>query len=68
MKTYEEKAKELYRKFSYSCRECFMEENAQSFAILCVDEIIKAIDWHEFETPNKELEFWNEVKNEINKL
>ena len=34
-------------------------------ALICVDEILSAIDWHEFETPNKELEYWQKVKTEI---
>lgn len=41
---------------------------AKVCALICVDEIINAIDWHEFETPNKEIEYWNEVKAEIEKL
>jgi len=30
-------------------------------AIIDVENTIAAIDWHEFETPNKELEYYNEV-------
>jgi len=37
-------------------------------ALICVEEIIKAIDWHDFETPNKELNFWEEIKEELNKM
>jgi hypothetical protein len=37
-------------------------------ALIAVDEIISAIDWHEFETPNKELIYWQQVKHEIQKL
>lgn len=37
-------------------------------AIIAVDEIIYAIDWHEFEAPNKEIEYWQQVKTEIEKL
>ena len=43
-------------------------EAAKQCAIFAVDEIIYAIDWHEFETPNKEIEYWQEVKIEIEKL
>jgi hypothetical protein len=37
-------------------------------ALIMVDEIIDAIDWHEFEHPNKEFDYWYEVKTEIEKL
>jgi len=30
--------------------------------------IKQAIDWHEFETPNKEIEYWQEVNNELLKM
>lgn len=35
-------------------RECVMT---------CVTMILNAIDWHEFETPNDEIEYWNNVKS-----
>jgi hypothetical protein len=37
-------------------------------ALVAVNEIIQAIDWHEYETPNKELNYWLEVRKEINNL
>jgi hypothetical protein len=43
-------------------------EEAKKCALIAVDEIVIAIDWHEFETPNKEIEYWQEVKQEIEKL
>jgi hypothetical protein len=42
--------------------------SAVKFALKEVEEITKAIDWHEFEQPNKEYDYWNEVKQEIEKL
>ena len=42
--------------------------HAKQCALIAVDEILKAIDWHDFETPNNELKNWNEVKDAINKL
>ncbi len=42
--------------------------DSKQCALICVDEIIEAIDWHEFETPNTEFEYWNEVKKEIERL
>jgi len=41
---------------------------AKKCALIAVDEILNAIDWHEFEVPNKEIEYWQEVKQEIEKL
>lgn len=32
-------------------------------AMIDVTNTIEAIDWHEFETPNKELAYYNEVLN-----
>ena len=37
-------------------------------AMVCVDEIIDAIDWHEFEVPNERLNYWQQVKQEIKQL
>ena len=37
-------------------------------AKITVNEIIDAIDWHEFEAPNKQIEYWNEVLKEIDNL
>ena len=37
-------------------------------AMVCVDEIIDAIDWHEFEVPNERLNYWQQVKEEIKQL
>jgi len=41
---------------------------AKQCALIAVDEIIKEVDWHDFETPNKVLNYWVEVKQEIKKL
>jgi hypothetical protein len=41
---------------------------AKQCALKVVDEIIDAIDWHEFEYPNKEFYYWQEVKTEIQNL
>jgi len=37
-------------------------------ALILVNEIIDAIDWHEYETPNKELNYWLDVRKELEKL
>ena len=43
-------------------------ETAKQCALKNIDEILEAIDWHEFESPNKEYEYWAEVIEEINKM
>jgi hypothetical protein len=68
--TPKEKAKELISKFTFLT---YPESDAKFYnpkqcALIAVDEILDAIDWHKFETPNKEIEFWQEIKQEIEKL
>jgi vacuolar-type H+-ATPase subunit H len=41
------------------------KESSKQCAFIAVDEIIDAIDWHDF---REQLKFWNEVKIEIEKL
>ena len=41
---------------------------AKQCALVAVDQIIDAIDWHEFEVPNDQLTYWHKVKQEIEKL
>jgi hypothetical protein len=43
-------------------------ENAKKCALIAVDEIIDAVDWHEFEVPNDVLHYYFEVKQEIQKI
>lgn len=43
-------------------------QSAKQCALIATDEIIDAIDWHKFETPNEQLNYWGEVKQEIEKL
>jgi hypothetical protein len=68
----QEKAKELIDKYInltdgwvYGIKNW---EHKKQCALICVDEIMHVIDWHEFETPNEELNYWNQVKEEIQKL
>lgn len=41
---------------------------AKQCALIAVEEIKEAIFWHPYERPYFELEYWNEVKQEIEKL
>ena len=60
-----EKAVQLYRYYidytqgHYNCKQC---------CLIAVGEILEAIDWHNFEVPNDEIWYWQEVKQEIEKL
>ena len=73
--TPKEKAEELvsrYRKEilkgKYRVNGFIVEEICQECALIAVDEIIDAIDWHKYEVPNDQLNFWFEVKREIENL
>ena len=57
-----EKAIELVDKFSFICSTCDYEDNAKQYALITVDEIIKVIH------TNMEDKYWQEVKQEIEKL
>ena len=73
--TPQKKAEELHRKF-WTNRDPIGENlrlttswsSAKQCALIAVDEIIDAIDWHEYEVPNDQLNFWFKVKQEIEKL
>ena len=68
--TPKEKAKELVDKM-WNIDERYGSigfHEAKQCALVAVDEILDAVDWHEFETPNEELNYWNKVKHEIDQL
>ena len=64
--TPKEKAKELVDKFDGVGLQ--MRNEAIACAFIAVDEICEAINWHEFEVPNEEFNYWNRVKLEIQRL
>ena len=75
--TAKEKANELLDKFLIEVRGADMYNYnledmnvfiAKGIALICINEIIDAIDWHEFETPNKEINFWLDVRKELNQM
>ena len=63
--TPKEKAEELYVGYWYLTNDSRI---AKQCAIIAVNHIMHVIDWHEFETPNEELNYWNQVKEEIKLL
>jgi hypothetical protein len=64
--TPQEKAKELGNKFYIDVM--LTQAEAKQCALIAVDEIMDAVDWHEFEVPNDVLQFYFKVKQEIEKL
>jgi hypothetical protein len=64
--TPQEKAIELVNKFSTVGLQ--QREEGIACATIAVNEIIDAIDWHEYETPNKELNYWLDVRKHIQNL
>jgi hypothetical protein len=64
--TPKEKAKELVDKFTVVGLQ--QRNEGYQCALIAVEEIKEAIFWHPFESPNFELEYWQEVKQEIIKL
>ena len=65
--TPKEKAQELVSKYRMYT-EFSSVHAAKQCARIAADEIIDAIDWHEYETPNKELNYWLDVRKEIEKI
>lgn len=71
--TAKEKADEIFSSVLYvmSLPQAPINENKEFAIKLCcgiiINEIIDALDWHELEYPNKQVDFWNEVLQEINK-
>jgi len=64
--TPKEKAIQLVEKFSLVGLQ--QREEGIACAIIAVDEIFLAIDWHEYEYPNEQFEYWHEVRTEIENL
>jgi hypothetical protein len=70
--TPKDKANELVNRFKYLIphpTEQYLDiDEAKQCALICVAEICEAINWHEFEVPNEEFNYWNRVKLEIQRL
>ena len=45
-----------------------IKDRCKKCALIAVEEIKEAIFWHPFESPNFELEYWQEVKQKIEAL
>ena len=65
--TPKEKAEELINRFTFRCKECDYDWNAKKSALIAVDEIRSCISWNHYPL-DKEWKFWEEVKQEIEKL
>jgi hypothetical protein len=66
MSSPKDKAKELVNKFSTVGLQ--QREEGIACAIIAVNEIIQAIDWHDYEMPNNDTNYWLEVRKEIQNL
>jgi len=68
--TPKEKAIELVEAMAFSCRECDYEAKAKQCALIAVDEILdlKHIVTLRRNMHEMELEYWDEVKQEIENL
>lgn len=64
--TPKDKAKKLVDKFTVVGLQ--QRNEGIQCALIAVDEILDAIDWHDFETPNLQMWFWDAVKKEIELL
>ena len=64
--TAKEKAIQLVEQFSLVGLQ--QREEGIACALIAVDEILLAIDWHEYEYPNEQFEYWHEVRTEIENL
>ena len=60
--TTKEKAIELVDKFSFICSTCDYEDNAKQYALIAVDEILDVLFQHH------KIDYWKQVKQEIEKL
>ena len=70
--TPKEKAAELVRKFAMYLRANLIhdqddDEDAKECALIAVDEIIDALDFNQWQNA-KQIDYWKEVKQEIEKL
>ena len=43
-------------------------EASKNCALILVNEILEEIDWHITDVPHNEISYWQEVKQEIQKL
>jgi hypothetical protein len=68
--TPKEKAAELVEQYNLheNLYYSITEYQAKDCALIAVEQIKEAIFWHPYESPNFELEYWNEVKKEIEAL
>ena len=74
--TPKEKATQLFNKYYVSIleinhdlsEEIIISILAKKQALIAVDEIISIVEWYDVRHISNQLKFWNEVKNEIDKL
>ena len=62
-----EKALELIKKFRIHQPVWEVRDDAKQCALIAVNEVIEALNFHQWQNRN-EIEWWNEVKEEIEKI
>lgn len=64
-----DKAIELYNKYKFVYIQNYTSKHeVKECALIAVDEIISIVEWYDVRHISNQLKFWNEVKNEIDKL
>ena len=67
--TPKDKAIELYNKYKFVYIQNYTSKHeVKECALIAVDEIISIVEWYDVRHISNQLKFWNEVKNEIDKL
>lgn len=69
--TPKEKAESLINRYNLVILDTALggsNQRVKKCVLIAIDEIENSIDWHKYETPNDELNYWNEVKKELEKL
>ena len=65
--TPKEKALELIKKFRIHQPVWEVRDDAKQCALIAVNEVIEALNFHQWQNRN-EIEWWNKVKEEIEKI
>ena len=62
-----DKAKEIFNRYVISISSDNWRDEAKECSIICVDEVLSAIEWNG-KKPNPKYDFWKSVKSEIEAL
>jgi len=71
--TAKEKARDIFDKMEVDVNDyeskypTYSNRQAKECSLICVDEIMKAIGWHDMDESNKDT-FWDDVRDELVKM